>query len=82
VTDRTEILSRVNDVFREVLDDSDLVLHDETQAADVAGWDSLSHIQLVVAMEKRFKIKFGAKEVQGWKNVGEMIGTIQSKVSG
>lgn len=77
--DRRNILRQVNDVFLEVLDDEDLILSDETTASDVEDWDSLNHIQLVVAIEKQFKIRFSSKEIQSWSNVGEMINSIQAK---
>lgn len=77
--DRNEILKQVNIVFVDVLDDEELVLKETTQAPDVEGWDSLAHIQLVVAIEKHLKIRFTSKEIQSWKNVGEMINTIQEK---
>ena len=77
--DRPTILKEVTDVFIDVLDNEDIVLTDETQAADVDDWDSLNHIQLVVGIEKHFKIRFSSKEIQSWKNVGEMITCIQEK---
>lgn len=76
---RGDILRQVNDVFLEVLDDEDLILSDETTASDVEDWDSLNHIQLVVAIEKQFKIRFSSKEIQSWSNVGEMINSIEGK---
>ena len=77
--DRPTILKEVTDVFIDVLDNEDIVLIDETQATDVEDWDSLNHIQLVVGIEKHFKIRFTSKEIQSWKNVGEMITCIQEK---
>lgn len=77
--DRATILKEVTDVFIDVLDNEDIVLTDETQATDVEDWDSLNHIQLVVGIEKQFKIRFTSKEIQSWNNVGEMINCIQEK---
>ncbi len=77
--DRSAILKEVTDVFIDVLDNEDIVLSDETQAKDVEDWDSLNHIQLVVGIEKHFKIRFTSKEIQSWNNVGEMLNCIQEK---
>lgn len=76
---KEETKEQVQEIFRDILDDEDLILTDNTTAHDVDGWDSLSHIQLVVAMEKHFKIKFSAKEILSWKNVGELIDSIVVK---
>ena len=77
--DRQEILKQVNDIFIDVLDEEDIVIEEKTQATDVDEWDSLTHIQLVVAIEKHFKIRFTSKEIQSWNDVGEMFNTIQEK---
>lgn len=77
--DNTEILSKLNMIFREELDNEEITLSETTTAEDVEEWDSLSHIQLIVAVEKAFKIRFTSSEIQSWNNVGEMIESIKKK---
>jgi len=79
--EKSEVLEKVNEVFIDILDNEDIVLSYETTANDVDDWDSLNHIQLVVAIEKKFKIRFTSQEIQSWKNVGEMLDCILSKAS-
>lgn len=78
--ERKEILARVEEIFREELEQEDLVLTDETTAEDVEGWDSLSHVQLVAAMEEAFGIEFKSREILSWDNVGDLIDSIEKKV--
>jgi len=78
--DKTHILSEFQRIMRDMLDDEHIVLAETTTAGDVEGWDSLTHIQLVVAIEKHFKIRFSSKEILSWKNVGEMIDCIFTKM--
>ncbi len=77
--EKNEIMVEVQEIFREVLDNEDIVLASETMADDIEEWDSLTHIQLIVAIEKHFKVKFTSKEILSWKNVGEMIDCISTK---
>lgn len=77
--EKQEIFNRVQELFREVLDNEEIVLTNETTANDVEEWDSLSHVQLIVAIEKAFKIKFTSSEILSWKNVGEMVDSINKK---
>jgi acyl carrier protein len=79
--DRTEILKQVNEVFTDVLDNNIIILSDDTKAGDIEEWDSLNHIQLVVAIERKFGIRFTSRQIQGWTKVGEMIDAIRSKVN-
>ncbi|WBV53565.1 acyl carrier protein [Chryseobacterium gambrini] len=76
---RNDILTRLTPIFREQLDNEKIELNDETTASDIEEWDSLSHIQLIVAIEKSFGIRFTSSEIQSWNNVGEMIDSIISK---
>lgn len=77
--DKLEILKSVQDIFQDILDIEDIELTEKTTAEDVEEWDSLSHIQLVVAIEKSFGIKFTSKEIMSWQNVGDMIECIAGK---
>jgi len=77
--EKSEILKQVNEIFIDTLDNEDIVLTPETTANDVEDWDSLNHIQLVVAVEKHFKIRFTSQEIQSWNNVGEMLDCIIAK---
>lgn len=75
--DRNEIFARLNGVFRDVFDNDGIEVRENTTAADVEGWDSLSHIMLLAAVEDEFGIKFDMKAVQGLKDVGAMADIIE-----
>jgi len=78
--DKEEILATVTSVFKEILDNEQIVLVRATTAGDIEEWDSLSHIQLVVAIEKKFGIRFTSSQIQSWRNVGEMIDSIGDRI--
>lgn len=67
-----EANARLQQVFREVFDDDDIVLTDATTARDIPDWDSLAHVSLIVAVEREFAIRFTSTEVNALKNVGEL----------
>ena len=73
---REEIYERLNKVFREILDDDSIELHDETTADDVEGWDSFEHINLIVGVEDEFGIKIPMGKIVSMKNVGELVDII------
>lgn len=75
---KTEIFEKLNGIFRDVFDDDELTVDEHTTASDVDGWDSLSHIMLLSAIEDEFDVTFDMKAVQGLKNVGEMAALIES----
>ena len=78
--DSLEIMKECNDIFIDQLENPDIVLKRETTSADIEEWDSLAHIQLVVAIEKHFKIRFTSAEIMSYKNVGAMCEAIEVKL--
>ena len=78
---REEILEKLNNVFIDVFDDESIQVTDSTTADDIADWDSLEHINLIVAVEQEFGIKFNMNEVTSMKNVGEMVDIISSRIN-
>jgi acyl carrier protein len=75
------ILSQLEPIFRDILDNTRLNLTRESNASNVAGWDSLAHINLVSAIEQQFGISFSLGELQELKNVGEMIDLMERKLA-
>jgi acyl carrier protein len=74
-----EIVARLTPIFRDVFDDDALVVSEEMTAADVPTWDSLSNINMIIAVEKAFSVKFSIKDVRALKNVGELLALIKKK---
>jgi len=75
------LLAELQPIFRSVLDEPNLVITRESSALDVANWDSLAHINLVAAIQKRYKIKFALGELQDLKNVGDMVDLMAQKLA-
>jgi acyl carrier protein len=78
--DKAEVLSQVRDILADVLDLPDLQVTVETTAEDVEGWDSFNHINIVVAVESKFGIKFHTAEVEELRNVGDLVELIEKKL--
>jgi acyl carrier protein len=76
-----KMLSQLEPIFRDILDNSRLNLTRESNASNVAGWDSLAHINLISAIEQQFEISFTLGELQELKNVGEMIDLMEQKLA-
>ena len=79
--ERSDILKKLNDIFIDVMDlDDDFELNEDMSADDIEEWDSLSHIQLMKAIEATFGIKFTAKEVLDWEDIHGCLDSIESKL--
>ncbi len=76
---REQILTQIKTIFIDVFENENIIIDQNTKATDIDEWDSLTHIQLVVLMEKEFNIRFTTLEIQNWKNIGEIIDCIISK---
>lgn len=73
---------RLQQVFREVFDDDEITISDETTARDIPEWDSLAHVSLVVAVEQEFGVRFASTDVGRLKNVGELRQLIERHLAG
>lgn len=78
--ERETLLREVNTIFIDVLDNETIVLGEQTTADDIEDWDSLTHVRLILAIEKHFNIRFTSLEIQKFKNVGDICRAIESKV--
>lgn len=75
-----DILNALTEVFRDVFDDDDIVLTPDTTANDIDGWDSQTHVLLIVAAEQRFGVKFRTAELESLKDVGHFAELIRAKL--
>jgi acyl carrier protein len=79
--EQVTVKPRLNAIFRDIFDDPKLEIRDDMTANDVEGWDSLSHIDLIVAVEKEFKIKLSTGDVRKLNNVGDFVRLISEKAT-
>jgi acyl carrier protein len=79
--EKSEIESRLTPIFRDVFNDEALVVTEDMTAAEVPTWDSLSNINMIIAVEKAFGVKFSIKDVRNLKNVGELLDLIKRKAA-
>jgi acyl carrier protein len=77
---REEIYSRLTEIFHDIFDDDMLVLRPEMTAGDIHDWDSHNHISIIVATEMRFGVKFQTAEIEGLRNVDELVQCIERKL--
>lgn len=74
-----DILEALQKIFRSVLFNSSIVLDMKSDAADIEEWDSLTHVELIYSIEQHFNIKFSSREILSWKNIEQMVQSIQHK---
>lgn len=79
--DRAKIFQEVQTVFNLVLEEDNVKIKESYNNEDVEGWDSLTHIMLIVEIEKKFKLNFLSSEISEWKDIGEMIDCIEEKIN-
>jgi acyl carrier protein len=77
--DESQIYARLGEVFQDVFDDDSIKVTPELSAKDVDGWDSLTHIRLILTVEKAFKVRFSTSEVGKLQNVGDLVALIKSR---
>ena len=78
---REEVLEELNTIFCNNFDDNDIILYDEISSADIDAWDSLEQVNLVIAIQDKFNVKFNIDEVNAMENVGEMVDFIIEKTA-
>lgn len=78
--EKEEILKKLQTIFIDVLDNDKITLNENTSADDIEEWDSLSNVQLMVAIEKEFNIKLASKEIMECENVGDIMTIIERKI--
>ncbi len=74
-----EVLELLTPIFRELFDDEEIELTADMTAADVDGWDSVEHFNLISEIEERFQMRFQMREVSGMKNVGELADIVAAR---
>ncbi len=78
--ERKDIFEKLTVIFRDVMDNDDIVLEESTSAEDIEEWDSLAHVQLIEKIEAVLGVRFSAKEMTSWDELGELVDSIQAKL--
>lgn len=77
----SEIYAKITEIFCDLFDIPSISLSPEMTAADVPGWDSFNHINLIISIEAEFRIKFQAAELESMHNVGALVDRIEKKLA-
>ncbi|MBC7475529.1 MAG: acyl carrier protein [Candidatus Sericytochromatia bacterium] len=76
-----QILKKINNIFIDIIDDENIKLDYSTTSQDIDGWESLTHFQLIMEIEKHFKIRFSIIEIQSFMNVGDLCNAVFKKIN-
>ena len=76
---RARILDELTQLFRDIFVDDELALTPQTMAADVPAWDSIKHIEIIIATEAKYGLRFSSREVEGLRSVGDLVAIIDGK---
>lgn len=79
--DKYQILEIVQEIVRDVIDEENITITEQSMANDVNGWDSLTNVEIIVSIERKFDIRFTSEEMIDWKNIGEMIESINNHLT-
>lgn len=74
-----DVINRTQNIFRMIFSDPGLAINPSTTAKDIEGWDSFTHVTLILAIEKEFKVRFGLGELQSLASVGDLLNLIEKK---
>ena len=80
IMEKNEILAKLQEIIREIVDDEEVVITTETVASDVDGWDSLAQVMIVGEIRNEFGVKLSSTEIATLENVGTMVNAIASKL--
>jgi acyl carrier protein len=79
MTATDDVYARITAIFRDILDDDSIILREDMTADDLDNWDSLTHVDLILAIEKEFKIRFTTGEISGLRSVGQLAALVSKK---
>jgi len=79
--DRAAIRAKVQEILRDVVDDDDVIVTDDTVAEDVVDWDSNNHVRLIVGLEEALNVRFETDEITRPESVGDLVALIQAKLA-
>lgn len=80
--EQADVYAALQDIFRDIFDDDEIELEPTTSAADIPEWDSFNHVNIIVASEMKFGVKFLAAELDDLKNVGDFVALVRKKLNG